>query len=132
MAVFVDTSAILALLDTSVSEHQPTVDAFRAVTDAGQQLVTHNYVIVEAIALVARRLGMGAVRTLEADVIPDLTVAWVDEALHETAMGAFLAMNRRQLSLVDCVSFAVMRKRDIRTALVIDRHFAEQGFTCLP
>jgi predicted nucleic acid-binding protein len=39
------------------------------------------------------------------------------------------AANRRSLSLVDCVSFVVMRQLAIRDAFAFDRHFEEQGFT---
>jgi predicted nucleic acid-binding protein len=33
------------------------------------------------------------------------------------------------LSLVDCVSFEVLRRLDVRECLVFDPHFDEQGFT---
>jgi predicted nucleic acid-binding protein len=33
---------------------------------------------------------------------------------------------------VDGSSFALMRRREIRRAFVLDGHFAEQGFDCLP
>ena len=38
----------------------------------------------------------------------------------------------RQLSLVDCTSFVVMRQIGIDDVFAFDRHFAEQGFTVLP
>ena len=44
------------------------------------------------------------------------------------AIGALLAAGRR-LSLVDCVSFTVMRRLGIREYLGLDPHFEEQGFT---
>ena len=39
---------------------------------------------------------------------------------------------RRALSLVDCVSFAVMARAGLRQAFAFDDHFAERGFSCLP
>jgi hypothetical protein len=42
-----------------------------------------------------------------------------------------LAANRRQLSLVDCASFAAMRQSGFKNAFVFDRHFLEQGSTLL-
>jgi predicted nucleic acid-binding protein len=39
---------------------------------------------------------------------------------------------QRDLSLVDFVSFELMRREGIRTAFTFDRHFAEQGFECVP
>jgi len=47
-------------------------------------------------------------------------------------VSALLTSGREQLSLVDCVTFELMRQLGIRTAFTFDRHFEEQGFTCLP
>ncbi|MBI4581568.1 MAG: hypothetical protein HY718_17855 [Planctomycetes bacterium] len=51
-----------------------------------------------------------------------------DEELHQAGMAAVLTAARRRLSLTDCVSFEVMRRRGIRQAPAFDRHFREQGF----
>ena len=75
---------------------------------------------------------MGAVRTLQADLVPSLTVEWVDRQRHETGLTALLAAGRRDLSLVDCVSFEVMRELGLRTAFALDQDFRDQGFDCLP
>lgn len=40
-----------------------------------------------------------------------------------------LTANRRNLSLVDCVSFAAMRKLNIQYYFAFDKHFEEQGLT---
>jgi predicted nucleic acid-binding protein len=47
-------------------------------------------------------------------------------------VAALLTANRRELSLVDCVSFEVMRRRDITSAFAIDTDFSKQGFTVVP
>ena len=56
---------------------------------------------------------------------------WVTAADHSAALNALLAAGRRRLSLVDCVSFIVMRRLGIREYLGLDTHFLEQGFTPL-
>lgn len=43
-------------------------------------------------------------------------------------MTAVLTADRRGLSITDCISFKVMRRRGIRAAFTFDRHFREQGF----
>ena len=43
-------------------------------------------------------------------------------------MDECLASRKRSVSLVDCVSFAFMRRHAIKTAFAFDRHFLNQGF----
>lgn len=74
---------------------------------------------------------MDAVRTFTADVLPVLDIIWVTEGLHRAAHHAFLVMDRRRLSLVDCVSLQVMRDFDIDTAFCFDPNSAEKRFGVL-
>lgn len=48
------------------------------------------------------------------------------------AAAALVAAGRRSLSLVDCVSFEVMRRLAISTAFAFDRDFARVGFQTIP
>lgn len=130
MTVFVDTSALFAALDAADSRHQSAVETFERV--AAERLATHNYVAVEAEALVRRKLGATAAHVLLVDILPSLATTWVDEELHRAGVTATLAAGMRRLSLVDCVSFEVMRRQRIDTAFAFDRHFAEQGFATIP
>ena len=55
-----------------------------------------------------------------------MTAVWVKPTAADGLAG------RRGLSLVDCVSFAVMARAGLRQAFAFDDHFAERGFSCLP
>jgi uncharacterized protein len=128
---FVDTSALLAFLDRDAARHAEIVAAMTPVL-AQRTGVTHNYVIVEAEALVHRRHGAAPARRLLQDVVPLLEVAWVTPDLHAAAVDAHLAGLRRRTSLVDHMSFVVMRDRGIDDALALDGHFTQAGFTVRP
>ena len=132
MSYFVDTSAFLAILDAGDAWHQPADSLWRRLLDEDHPLVTTNYVVVESCAVAQRRLSLEAVRTLQGDILPLVVIRWVDETTHQAAMTAMLTAGRRQLSLVDCTSFEVMRRLNIGRAFTFDRHFAEQGFACFP
>jgi uncharacterized protein len=132
MNVFVDTSALYAVLDADDADHQVVVERWAKLIGDQSVLVTSSYVLVETISLVQHRLGMQAVRAFYENMLPMLRIQWVDERSHHAAMTALLTAARRQLSLVDCVSFELMRQLQIRTALTLDRHFREQGFESLP
>lgn len=129
MTVFVDTSALLALLDADDAEHADAVAAWRQLAEEGAPLLSSNYVIVETTAVAQHRLGLDAVRALVREILPLVEIAFIDSAIHEAAIAALLAAGRRQLSLVDCSSFELMRRREVSRALAFDRHFREQRFT---
>jgi len=132
MSVFVDTSALFAVLDADDQNHEQANQAWTSLLTQEIELVCTNYVLVEIFALVQHRLGMEAARVLQEDVVPVLRVEWVDESAHYASVAALLIAARRQLSLVDCVSFDAMRRLGIKTAFTFDRHFIEQGFEHVP
>lgn len=132
MRTFVDTSAFLAVLDADDAQHPHASRVWRDLVGGENMLLTTSYVLVETFALVQARLGLAATRLLNEDVVPILHVTWVDEELHRTATTALLIAQRRNLSLVDCVSFGAMRRLRAERAFVFDRHFGEQGFAMIP
>ncbi len=129
--IFVDTSALLALLDRDDEFHARAAAAIQRL-GADDALLTHEYVLVETTSLAQRRLGLRAVRSLADDLLPLLEVAWVDQPLHAEARQAMLAAGRRTVSLVDWVSFLVMRRHGVRRAFTFDQDFAVEGFEVLP
>ena len=101
MSVFVDTSALLAVLDAGDAQHPHARAAWETLLQQDEPLLTTSYVLVETFA-------------------------------HRLGVTALVAASRRQLSLVDCVSFATMRELGLDAAFAFDRDFADQGFRTLP
>ncbi len=132
MSTFVDTSALLAVLDAGDPQNEAVTVVWRQLVTAETELVCTNYILVEALALIQHRLGLAAVRTFQDDLAPVLTIEWIDAQQHARSVAALLTAGRRQLSLVDCSSFETMRSLGINEAFTLDRHFAEQGFNCVP
>jgi predicted nucleic acid-binding protein len=130
--VFVDTSALYAVLDADDDNHASAATEWGRLLDDGMTLRTHSYVVVETAALVQYRLGMEAAGALHRDVLPALSVRFVDRALHGSATTALLAANRRRVSLVDWTSFEVMRSEHLTEAFAFDPDFTDQGFRVVP
>jgi len=127
MTVFVDTSAWYALLARADQNHAAARTVFNRLAAAREHLVTQNYVVVETLALVGRRLGMNAVRSFSLDLLPVADVDWILPATHDLALAAYLDSSR-ELSFVDHASFALMRARGIRAAFAYDADFEDHGF----
>jgi predicted nucleic acid-binding protein len=128
MGVFVDTSAFLAVLDADDCRHAKAKKTWRGLVQAEVSMTCTNYTLVETCAVVQRRLGMEALRAFHENVLPVLVVHWVDEPVHQAAVAEVFAAGNRRLSLVDCVSFEVMRRLGIKDAFCFDSHFEEHGF----
>ena len=127
--VFADTSGLFALLSTTDDHHARAKRAFGNLRARQALLVSTSYVLVETYALVGRRLGLDAVRSFRADFAPLIDVVWVDETLHNAGVDLLLDGRKRLLSLVDAVSFIVMRQRSVAEAFAIDPHFEQEGFS---
>jgi len=127
LSVFVDTSALIAFLDEDDPGHGICREAWRHAVLEAEGLVTTDYVVLEAVAVAQRRWGLDAVRTLVDEYLPLIEVGSVSPEDRGAALGALLAAARRHLSLVDCVSFTIMRRLGIREYLGLDPHFEEQG-----
>jgi predicted nucleic acid-binding protein len=126
MRVFVDTSALLAILDGEDPNHERATAMFKALLRA-DEVFTHNYIHVEAERLVRRRLGAEAATRLLDALLPAIQTVWVDEGTHARAVEA-LAGKGRAVSLVDQVSFVIMRSLKVNTALAFDADFDREGY----
>lgn len=134
MRVFVDTSALYALLDEDDENHAPARDWFTdEASDPSMLLTTHSYVIVESCALVQRRVGADAVRVLLDALMPALSVLYVDRDMHQRAAAAYTAaLSSRGVSFVDRVSFETMRHLALDAAFAFDDDFRAEGFQVVP
>lgn len=124
---FVDTSAFYALADRADARHREAIEVFDAILSEGEILLTHNYVLLEAMALLQHRLGTAACLKL-ARSTANFDVVWVDRALHENAVRRLERTGKRRVSLVDQVSFLVMRERGVERAFAFDPDFEAEGF----
>ncbi len=131
MSCFVDTSAFYALMDAADQDHARSKARWTRLVDEDEAMVTTNYVLLETAALLQNRLGLEAVRVFQDDVAALCSIQWVDEGLHKSAVSGLLLSGNRKISLVDAVSFQVMREAGVDKAFCFDQHFRKQGFTVL-
>ena len=124
--IFVDTSAIFALASDRDSRHREARRLFDTLLRSERGMITHSYVLSESMALLHRRLGRRVALAFAIEA-RQFEIEWVDEPLHTAAVDA-LATASAGVSLVDQVSFLVMRRRAITEAFAFDEDFAAAGF----
>ena len=90
--------------------------------------MSHEYVLVETIALVHSRLGAAAVGRLRDRWLPLVAFDRVPVELRTSALDAVVAAVGRKVSFVDRVSFAFMRSQGIDRAFAFDADFGAEGF----
>ncbi|MBM3471928.1 MAG: PIN domain-containing protein [Armatimonadetes bacterium] len=132
MRVFADTSALIAVSLATDRSHGAARPVWDRLTSTHTPPIVTNYVLLELHAMLQKRFGMTAVHEFANRIEPVLQVHWVGEDTHRAALAALLSANRRELSLVDCASFIVMRNLGLTRAFTLDPHFAEQGFEVIP
>ena len=132
MNTFIDTAAFLAVLNANDQFHLLAKQSWEEMLASDSTLFSSNYVMLETTALLQHRFGVEAVRLFESDILPIIEIVWVEETVHKQGMSALLAANRRDLSLVDCTSFEIMRQIGLDAVFTFDPHFREQGFSVIP
>lgn len=129
--IFIDTSAFFAVIDSDDENHAPAARIWSNLVEQAERMFTNNYVLLETISLLQRRLGISAVNDF-VFALAFVEVAWIDAEEHERALAGLLIAGRRHLSLTDCSSFETMRRIGIQRVFSFDPHFSEQGFDCIP
>jgi len=83
------------------------------------------------MALLHRRHSYPAACKL-AEESKSFRTIFIDEDLHWKVLAQYTVSRDSRLSLVDLISFAVMKREGIRQALAFDRHFEQAGFSLYP
>jgi len=130
--LFVDTSYVLALFNSSDEYHQKALK-LKYLTKAPVTLYTTEAVLLE----VGNSLSRVAFRGKCVEFIngfystKNMVVEPVTTALIKEALSFFGSRPDKEWGLVDCLSFLVMKKYGVRSALTADDHFVQAGFRAL-
>jgi predicted nucleic acid-binding protein len=129
VTVFVDSGFYIAFL---VPRDQ-WFDAAERAARTAIRTVTSSLVVNETVSLLqARGLLSTALAWLnEIRVDPDTQIVYVDAVLQSEAWDLFHRLGASGANAVDCASFAIMRRLNIRKAFTFDRHFRTAGFEIL-
>jgi predicted nucleic acid-binding protein len=130
-AVFVDTSAWYILCDRRDARHSR---AAGILGDRTRHFVTSNFVFVESLSLITKRLGKGAAIRFGKDLRASdrVRIIHIDARMEESAWSLFEDYADKDWDLVDCSSFILMQSLKLTKAFTFDSHFAQRGLEIVP
>ena len=129
----VDTSGWVAVADTSDQKHEAAVVVWQRLRRERERLLVSDLILAEVAILLRRRAGHPiAVRAIDMILRSAVVeLAYVDPTLLEEAFALFRRYRERELSLTDCASFALMRRRKLDSVFAFDEDFRVAGFRVL-
>lgn len=125
--VFIDTGYILALVNENDQQHAEALALSQRFD--GHPVVVTDAVLLEignALSRIDRDAAVQIIEDLRQS--PGVTVEHLTPELFESAFALYRRYTDKQWGLVDCVSFVVMHRMRLKTALAFDRHFTQAGF----
>jgi len=126
LVAFVDSSAIVSLVDRNDETHEAAVGAYRDLLQQGYKLFTTNFVIAETIGLLIDGVGADIARQWLRD--HRLTVYHADEQDERRARALVIgSRSERGLTYVDAISLVVMERLGVADAFAVDTHFLSEA-----
>ena len=126
--ILLDTSAIVAIADERDEFHKRAIQTAERISAEATPLFTHSYAILESAAVMQRKVGIQPALDFLTEIGDSAIVHWVTQEDHERAVYRLGQRHRRNLSLVDCMSFVVMEMYECTTAFAYDSDFETEGF----
>jgi predicted nucleic acid-binding protein len=121
--LFVDTSAFYAIADGDDRHHRGALAALQASIGT-DRVVTSDHVVVESWLLICSRLGRRAAMRFWDGVASNVfDVMGITAKDFRRAREIAREWSDQTFSVVDCTSFALIERLDIRRACAYDAHF---------
>jgi predicted nucleic acid-binding protein len=128
--LFVDSFYFFAILNPNDAAHSKAIEYS---THHSAPLVTTSWIMTEVADGLARSGHRGVFRQLVSHfrAVASNEFVAADDELFEQGIELYDERSDKQWSLTDCISFVVMKQRDILDALTGDHHYEQAGFTAL-
>ena len=129
--IFVDTSAWLAVTDTSDVHHAEAVDIYIRLLNAQCVLVVTILVIAETQIWLRRRFGSDTALAFLKNINESarIEIVYPDAALEKKAKGILRQYADQDFSLADAISFAWLKEAGLSDVFSFDQHFVTAGYT---
>lgn len=131
--VFIDTAGWLALGNRSDQWHVRAVQTYQQIVRERWHRLTTEAVIIETCNALRkpllRPLALALVDNIyKAERLGHVEIVHISSGLLYQGLRLFRERKDKDWSLTDCISFVVMKERQIFHAFTTDNHFEQAGF----
>ena len=132
--VFLDSAYLIALEDDRDQSHEAASRHWRGLTGAMPRIVTTTFVLTETVTFFKTRGRHQKAVDLGHLLMSSswIQLVHVDRSLLLETWDYLVRRADKACSLTDCVSFVLMARLGLRTALTFDHHFVQAGFEVQP
>ena len=130
MKIFIDTSAFYALYSVSDSLHKKSMQIGKGISDDAR-LFTSSDIVGETMTLLSMRLGKLDALYFHEKILDGIETVLVDLEIFNDAIAMFKNVKSKNVSFVDCTSFAICKRDKMDYAFTFDKHFAKQRIKIL-
>ena len=136
MNIFLDTSAIIALINERDASHAEAAEIMRRIKLREIPLtrfVTTEHVLGETLTFMSCTLKRHDLAVTTGEAIMNSNFIEIFRINDEVLRAAWETFKkRREVSFADCVSFVLMEYLGIDHAFTLDVHFRQMGYTLYP
>lgn len=127
--IFVDTSSIVAAINSRDQYHQQAKEIFTRLSDQKPSLLITNYIRIETHSLLNNKVSQDIALKFLDD--PTWFIEWVTPDDEKKAIRLLHRYYDKSFSLTDATSFIIMERLGLRSVLTFDKHFSQYGFNIL-
>ena len=123
----IDTGFVIALVNRRDQFHEQAKEL--AERFDGQSLLVTDAVLLEIGNALSRGFKAESVEIINSFILSkDVEIIHMTSDLFSKGFDLYKKYHDKEWSLVDCISFVVMRQHKIKKALTFDQHFSQAGF----
>lgn len=121
MTIFVDASAMVSVYDPKDPNHNQA----QSLTEhfLNNQVITSNFVFAEIVTILSQRVGKGDAILVGNYIKQNFTIMKLASETEDLAWEIFKKQKSKNVSFVDCTTFALFKKGVFDTAFTFDSDF---------
>lgn len=122
--IFVDASAYIGLLIPADKNHEKAIQISKDISVKGEDIVTSYGILGEVLTVGSQRHNRRAAIDFVSDILESKTSIIMENAgLIDQSLKIFKKINDKDVSWIDCYSFAIVKEYKIKKVFSFDRDF---------